>query len=62
MEILSAAINDIFILTFYIGYICLMPGSQTIFKGRPNISVGQPILVQPKLTQPKHIVKVQPRG
>ena len=25
-----------------------MPGSQKIFRGRPNISVGQPILVQPK--------------
>ena len=24
------------------------PGSQKIFRGRPNISVGQPILVQPK--------------
>ena len=25
-----------------------LPGSQNIFRGRPNISVGQPILVQPK--------------
>ena len=25
-----------------------MPGSQKSFRGRPNISVGQPILVQPK--------------
>ena len=25
-----------------------MPGSQKIFKVRPNISLGQPILVQPK--------------
>ncbi len=28
----------------------LMPDSLKIFRGRPNISVGQPILVQPKYT------------
>ncbi len=27
-----------------------------IFRGRPNISVGQPILVYRNITQPKHIV------
>ncbi len=36
------------------------PGSQKIFRGRPNISVGQPILIQPKYNpmQPEHIVIV----
>ena len=34
----------------------LLPGSQKIFRGRPNISVGQPILVHPNITQPKHVV------
>ncbi len=33
-----------------------MPGSQEIFRGRPYIPVGQPILVQPKYNQTKHIV------
>ena len=28
-----------------------MPGSQKNFRGRPNILVGQPILVQPKYNQ-----------
>ena len=31
-------------------------GSQKCFRGRPNILVGQPILVQPNITQPKHII------
>ncbi len=35
-----------------------MPGSHKIFRSRPNISVGQPILVQPKYNQLKHIVIV----
>ncbi len=38
---------------------------QKIFRGRPNISVGQPILVQLKYTQPRYCyctLKVQPRG
>ncbi len=26
----------------------LMPSAQRIFRGQPNIPVGQPILVQPK--------------
>ncbi len=44
---------------------CLKTGSQKVFRGRRNISVGQPILVQPKYNQPKHtviVLQVQPRG
>ena len=49
-------------------FICaaLLPGSQKIFRGRPNISVGQPILVQPKNNPTKTYcyctLKVPPRG
>ncbi len=43
-----------------------MPGSQKIFRGRLYISVGQPILVQPKYNTTKTycciISKVRPRG
>ena len=41
-----------------------MPDSQKIFRGRPNISVGQLILVQPKYNPTCKIAKttLQPRN
>ena len=43
-----------------------MPSLQKIFSGRPNILVGQPMLVQPKYNPTKtycyFISKIRPRG
>ncbi len=34
----------------------ISPSSHKIFRGRPNISVDQPILVNQNITQNKHVI------
>ena len=70
-DIQTLKINKVAALLFYIEYIIIIwfsikPGSHNIFWGQSNMSVDQPILVQPKyIPTNKHcycVLKVRPRG